>query len=176
MEIRTARTVLRPWREAHRAPLAAMHADPEVMADYGGPLSRAESDAKVDRYAAAYDAHGFGRWALETPAGDFLGYVGIMPIWPTHPVAPGVEIGWRLVRGAWGHGYATEAARAALQDGFARCGFAEVLSYTAPDNARSQAVMARLGLAREPHRDFVHEADGASWTGLVWTARPEMGW
>ena len=175
--IETARVRLRPWRESDRAPLAAMHSDEEVMADYGGPLTRLESDAKFDRYAAAFETVGFSRLALERLDGAFLGYVGVMPIWPTHPVAPGVEIGWRLVRSAWGAGYASESARAALRDGFQRQGWDEVLSYTAPDNIRSQAVMARLGLARDQGRDFIANDDtAAAWTGLVWVARPDMDW
>ena len=175
--IETARVRLRPWREPDRAPLAAMHADEEVMADYGGPLTRAESDAKLDRYSAAFAKHGFSRLVLETSSGRFLGYVGVMPIWPTHPVAPGVEIGWRLVRSAWGYGYASEGAKAALRDGFVRHGWNECLSYTAPDNARSHAVMARLGLVRDQSRDFVANYDTtAAWTGLVWVARPDMDW
>ena len=174
MRLETARTVLRPWRETDRDDLAVMYADEEVMADYGGPLSRAQSDAKLDRYAAAFDACGFARCALMRKDGAFLGYVGVMPIDPRHPAAPGVEVGWRLVRAAWGHGYASEGARAALRDGFARHGWTEVLSYTAADNLRSQAVMARLGLAREPHRDFMADYDGSPWSGLVWVARPEM--
>ena len=174
--IETARVRLRPWREPDRAPLAVMHADLEVMADYGGPLSRAESDAKLDRYMAAFAQHGFSRWVIEDGDGGFLGYVGVMPIAPDHPAAPGVEIGWRLVRSAWGKGYATEAARAALGDGFERHGWAEVLSYTAPDNLRSQAVMGRLGLSREPDRDFVAGSGDDAWTGLVWVARPDRAW
>lgn len=175
--IETPRVRLRPWRESDRAPLAAMHSDEEVMADYGGPLTRAESDAKLDRYAVTFKTFGFSRFELERLNGAFLGYVGIMPIWPGRPVSPGVEIGWRLVRSAWGHGYASEGARAALYDGFARHSWGEVLSYTAPDNARSQAVMGRLGLPRDPHRDFVANHDThAAWTGLVWVARPDMDW
>jgi RimJ/RimL family protein N-acetyltransferase len=171
MEIRTPRLILRPWREADRAPLAAMHADPEVMADYGGPLDRAASDGKLDRYQAAIETLGFGRWAVEGPGGGFLGYVGVMPVFPGHPRDPGHEIGWRLVRAAWGRGYASEAARAALHDVFERVGLDEVLSYTGPDNRRSQAVMARLALTRRPELDFTHGYDGRAWRGLVWSAR-----
>jgi RimJ/RimL family protein N-acetyltransferase len=79
MEIETLRTRLRPWRRTDADALAAMHADPEVMHDYGGPLSRTDSDTKLDRYAATYDQHGFCRWAVETHEGAFLGYAGIMP-------------------------------------------------------------------------------------------------
>lgn len=46
-----------------------MNADPEVMLDQGGPLSREESDAKLDRYAAAFARHGFCRWLTESRDG-----------------------------------------------------------------------------------------------------------
>jgi RimJ/RimL family protein N-acetyltransferase len=126
MEIETLRTRLRPWRRTDADALAAMHADPEVMHDYGGPISRTDSDTKLDRYAATYDQHGFCRWAVETHEGGFLGYAGVMPSRPVHPLGLHFEIGWRLVRHAWGHGYATEAARAALSDAFTRVGLTEV--------------------------------------------------
>jgi len=152
-----------------------MHADPEVMHDYGGPISRVESDAKLDRYVAAYRSHGFCRWAIENQEGDFLGYCGVMPSRPDHPLGSHAEIGWRLVRPAWGHGYATEAAHAALKDFFTRIGLTEVLAYTAPDNLRSQAVMGRLGLQRDPGRDFTANYFGVkSWQGLVWVAHPML--
>lgn len=171
MIINTPRTRLRCWRETDREAFAAMHAHPEVTLDYGGPLNRAESDAKLDRYAAAFDQCGFCRWAIESPDGEFLGYAGIMPSGPAHPIGAHTDIGWRLVRSAWGNGYATEAAQAALQDAFTRVGLAEVLSYTAPDNLRSQAVMTRLGLQRDPSRDFTVNYDFGEWQGLVWVAR-----
>lgn len=144
-----------------------MHADPEVMWDAVRPLSRSESNAKLNRYIAIYREHGFSRWAVESRFGEFLGYVGLLPIPEEHPAGAGVEIGWRLRRAAWGQGYATEGARAALRDGFNRLGLHEVLAYTAPNNARSQAVMWRLGMSREEGRDFT-AADG--WTGWVWKA------
>ena len=175
MILTTPRLRLRPWREEDRDAFAALTADPEVMRDLGGPLDRAGSDAKLDRYRAAFDRHGFCRWAVESLSGEVLGYAGIMPLGPDHPLGPGVEIGWRLMRRAWGQGYATEAAAAALQDGFGRLGFGEILACTAPDNLRSQAVMGRLGLRRDPSRDFTATYDGAAWHGLVWVARPPAG-
>ena len=160
-----------------------MNADPEVMHDLGGPLNRLESDEKLDRYAAAYDQldryaaaydqFGFSRWVIENSTGDFLGYAGVVPRRGDHPLGPHDEIGWRLTRRAWGHGYATEAARAALDDAFMRVGLAEIVAYTSSDNVRSQAVMARLNLRRDESRDFTAHYDGAaSWRGLVWVATP----
>jgi RimJ/RimL family protein N-acetyltransferase len=169
MVIRTPRLRLRPWDESDRVELAALHSDPDVMLDYGGPLTRAASDAKLDRYAAAFREHGFCRWAVERLDGGFLGYTGVMPGPHHHPLGPHHEIGWRLVRRAWGQGYATEAARAALEDIFMRSDLTEVLAYTAPDNRRSQAVMARLELQRDPTRDFTADYDEfKGWHGLVW--------
>jgi RimJ/RimL family protein N-acetyltransferase len=170
MLILTARTILRPWREADRPAFAAMHADPEVMRDVNGPLTRAQSDGKMDRYGAALAEHGFCRWAVDDRDGHFIGYAGVMPI-PAHfPLAPGFEVGWRLVRNAWGMGLASEAAAAALTDVFARTPLVEVLSYTAPDNIRSQAVMRRLALRRDRSRDFVIVVEGLPWSGWVWAA------
>ena len=169
MIARTSRLVLRPWRPEDRAPFAALNADPEVMRDLGGPLTRAASDAKLGRYITTFERHGCSRLVIEDRNG-FVGYAGVMPAAPDHPLAPHAEIGWRLVRAAWGKGYATEAARAALGDAFARLGVDEVLAYTEIDNLRSQAVMERLGLRREPLLDFDVLNDDVPWHGLVWVA------
>ena len=96
-----------------------------------------------------------------------------MPSDENHPLGPHFEIGWRLMRNAWGRWYATEAAGAALHDAFARVGLSEVVSYTASDNLRSQAVMKRLHLQRDPSQDFTANYEGVGiWHGLVWVGRP----
>jgi RimJ/RimL family protein N-acetyltransferase len=170
MIIDTPRTRLRCWRESDRDAFADLNAHPVAMRDLGRPLDRAQSDAKLDRYVAAFKRHGFTRWAIESRAGEFLGYAGILPSRPAHPLGPHVDIGWRLVRPAWGRGYATEAAAAALRDAFTRCGLSEVLAYTSADNARSQAVMRRLQLRRDPSRDYSEPLGGGTWHGLTWVA------
>jgi RimJ/RimL family protein N-acetyltransferase len=170
MQIETERLLLRPWRESDRVSLAAMCADPDVMWDYGHAFTRAESDVRFDRYSDAYTRLGYCRWAAtRRDDGLFLGYCGIQPILGGRPVPEGVEIGWRLIRAAWGHGYACEAARASLTDGFERCGLTEVWSYTASDNARSEAVMRRIGMARDASRDYA-DPPGKNW--IVYVARP----
>jgi RimJ/RimL family protein N-acetyltransferase len=156
--IETARLILRPWREDDRDDLARMCADPNVMVDYPKPQSHAESDVRFARYQESFEKFGFCRWAVERRNdGRFLGYTGINPTWPDHPLAPNVEIGWRLIREAWGCGYASEAASASLRDGFARCKLSKVYSFTTSENFRSQAVMNRIGLAREAARDFLDQ-------------------
>lgn len=156
--IGTERLVLRPWREADREPWAALNADPEVMAHFPAVLSRAESDALMDRLAASVAETGRGFMALERRSdGAFLGFVGVKPTGPDLPFGGAPEIGWRLARHAWGRGYASEAAQAALADAFGR-GAEEVVSFTAVSNLPSQAVMTRIGLRRTPERDFAHPA------------------
>lgn len=172
-ELAAARLTLRRWREDDRAPFAAMNADPVVMADLGGILDRGASDRKLDRFDNAFDNYGYGRWVVEGPLDGadscFLGYTGIMPNRDDHPLGHHEDLGWRLRREAWGHGYASEAARAALHDAFDRVGLTEVVAYTALDNLRSQAVMARVGLRRDSSRDFDAHYDGfGTWHGLVW--------
>lgn len=153
--LRTKRLILRPWREADLAPFAALNADPEVMAHFPKVLDRAESDGLAGRIGEQFATHGFGLWALEVPDSvPFAGYIGLMMVPDAMPFAPAVEVGWRLARAHWGKGYATEAARAAVAYGFDTLGLVEVVSFTVPANARSIAVMARLGMTRAA--DFDH--------------------
>jgi RimJ/RimL family protein N-acetyltransferase len=170
MMLNTPRLRLHMWHERHRAPFAAMSADADVMRDLGGPVSRAESDAKFDRYAKAWEDDAIGRWAVEDTNGNFLGYAGIV-YRREHPIGPHHDLGWRFMRDAWGKGYATEAAKAALHDAFTRTNISEALAYTALDNLRSQAVMMRLGLTRDSSRDFTADFGKGEWRGLMWVAR-----
>lgn len=153
-ELRTERLLLRRWRESDLAPWAAMNADPEVRAHLGDPLTRRESDAVAARMRAEFEERGFGWWALEVRAtGAFVGRAGLDVVGDDMPFT-GVDIGWRLTRSAWGHGYATEAARACLAFGFDVLGLPEVLASTTVGNVRSQSVMRRIGMTRDPADDF----------------------
>ena len=166
--IRTERLLLRRWREADREPFAALNADPAVMEHLQGLMSRERSDDFLDRIEAHWREHGWGLWAVEVPGvAPFVGYVGL---WPADYVtgAPMVEVGWRLAREQWGRGYATEAAREALRVGFTEIGLDEIVSFTVPQNRRSIAVMERIGLIRDPARDFEHpRVDAVTYPQLV---------
>jgi RimJ/RimL family protein N-acetyltransferase len=157
IEFDTARLRLRQWRDADYAPFAALNADAEVMRYFRAPLSRAESDGLAARCREKIDRLGWGFWACERKAdGVFIGFVGLNA--PAGlPFSPCVEIGWRLARDAWGHGFATEAARVALAVGFEQLGQDEIVSFTAFANGRSRAVMERLGM-HEDALGFEHPA------------------
>ena len=156
-EIRTARLLLRPWRDSDLAPYAAMNADPEVRRWFSSTLTRAESDAEAAKFQARIAAHGFGCWAVEVPGVEpFIGFVGLKHVTFTAAFTPAIEAGWRLARPHWGKGYATEAARAALAHGFGSLGLNEILAFTVPDNAASREVMQRIGMRRDPAGDFDH--------------------
>jgi RimJ/RimL family protein N-acetyltransferase len=145
--IRTARLLMRRWRDADRDPYAAMNADPVVMRYFPAVQDRAASDASIDRMEVLFERQGFGLWALElAETGEFLGFTGLNPMPSGVPGAGGMEVGWRLAQHAWHHGYATEAATAAVDVAFNGVGLEEIWSMTAVLNEPSQAVMRRIGM------------------------------
>ena len=153
----TERLVLRPWRDEDAEAFGSLNADPEVMSYFPAPLDRAASDELLGRARAHVDDHGWGFWALEERStGAFIGLTGLSQ--PSFEAAftPCVEIGWRLVRSAWGQGYATEAAIAALDVGFHELGLDEIVSFTPSVNLRSRAVMQRIGMRHALADDFDH--------------------
>jgi len=161
----TPRLRLEPWRPDHAAGLAEVNADPEVLRyiNAGIPLTRSQSDIVSTRVSEHWRAYGFGLWAVvQKASADMIGFAGLChPLW--FPAwADAVEVGWRLRRDAWGNGYATEAAGAALDEGFGALGLDEIVAFIHPDNLRSAAVADRLGMRhdrRVPHPDRPHELD-----------------
>ena len=166
--IRTERLLLRRWRDEDRAPFADLNAAPAVVEHLQGPISPESSDAFIDRIEIGWNERGWSLWAIEVPGvAPFIGYVGL---WPADFVtgAPMVEVGWRLARQHWGHGYATEAARESLRFGFTDVGLDEIVSFTVPRNHRSIRVMERIGLIRDPTGDFDHpRVDPVTYPHLV---------
>jgi RimJ/RimL family protein N-acetyltransferase len=111
----------------------------------------------VARFRANLAAAELGRLAMERKSdARLIGHCGLAWAPGAKPVPAGIEIGWALAPDAWGAGYAAEAARAVIADGFGRHGLAEILAYTGATNLRSQAVMRRLGMVRAAGRDFDH--------------------
>lgn len=155
--IETERLILRQWQPGDLPAFAAMNADPRVMEFFPSTLSEAQSNAFAGRVTQRFADRGFGLWAVEVRGGaPFIGFVGLsVPSFDAH-FTPCVEIGWRLAYAAWGKGYATEGAHAALAYGFSILKLEEIVSFTTVANVRSRAVMEKLGMRRDPADDFDH--------------------
>lgn len=155
--LRTQRLLLRPWQDGDAVPFAVLNADPAVMEHYPARLTRAESDAQLERIAEHITTNAWGLWAVELlGVAPFVGYCGLWPVAFDAPFTPAIEIGWRLARPYWGQRYAVEAANTVLTFGFGTLGLAEIVSFTIPANLRSQRLMQRLGMVRNPADDFEH--------------------
>ena len=154
--IETGRLTLREWRAEDLAPFHAICSDPAVMATLGPLMTYDETAALVSRCHAdqARDGHCF--WALERREdARLIGWCGVIR-GTDGPMEGKAEIGWRLAHDCWGHGYATEAARASVDWAFANLADDAVWAITSAGNRASQAVMARLGMRRHIELDFDH--------------------
>ena len=143
----TDRLLLRRFRPDDLAALTALNADPEVMRYITGrPTAPAEvRDRFLPEYLSDYERlGGLGRWvAEERLTGTFVGWFSLRPV---EGVVGTLELGYRLRRDAWGRGYATEGGRALLRLAFTSFGAERVVAQTMTVNARSRAVMERLGM------------------------------
>jgi RimJ/RimL family protein N-acetyltransferase len=184
-ELESERLVLRRWRPEDVADYAVVLADPAVMRFMGSGwrhrakraaarvvarFSDLEARRAVTTLVRHWDRHGYGEWAVvERATGALVGRVGFVhhADWPAGPAK--VEIGWTLISAAWGRGYATEAARVALDSVFERNGFERIISISYPGNERSLRVMQRLGMRRQ---------GTARWRGaeMVWYAIDRDEW
>lgn len=166
----TDRLLLRPFRDEDLPAWAELNTDPEVMRYLGGkPLSRAESDAIAAGVNKQYVAEGTGFLAIERRSdGAFLGASGLThEAW--HP--NDLEIGWRLARAHWGHGYATEAAASWLAYAFTDLDLPRVLASTDSPNINSIAVMKRIGMTFD--HEAVLEADGETFDAVIYSITRE---
>lgn len=157
--LETARLIMREWRETDREPYAALNADAEVMRHFPSPLTAQQSGEMIDRMTAAWAQRGFGLWAVErVDTSEFIGFVGLAPPGWQAAFTPCVEVGWRLARQHWGHGFAPEAAFAALEWGFANVELPrdEIVSFATVANTNSHRVMQKIGMVRDVDNDFDH--------------------
>lgn len=157
--LETPRLYIRHWQKEDAEHFAELNADPEVMRYLPKVLTGEESDRLLRILREKIDNNGMGFWAVEIKKTRiFIGFVGIAPVDDNLPCAPNTEIGWRLIRAAWGNGYATEAALACLNLAFQHYRVPEVVAFTAVENQRSRAVMQKLGMIYDKTDDFDHPA------------------
>lgn len=158
--IETDRLYLRQWQASDFATFAEMNADPEVMQYFPKLLSSTVSDTIAKKCQQLIEDKGWGLWAVGLKNGigksdDFIGMVGLNEVHADMSFAPAVEIAWRLHKDYWGQGYATEAARAALDFAFTELALDDVVSFTAAVNKRSQLIMQRIGMTNMQN-NFYH--------------------
>ena len=141
----TERLLMRPFTLDDVEQGFALWSDPDVARFIGGAHATDEKSRElIERHVEHQQAHGFSYWAVEERATQRLvGEVGLQHLEHT---GEDVEIGWTLARGAWGRGYATEAARAWLDAAFGPLGLDEVIAVVRPENAASHRVAERLGM------------------------------
>ena len=155
--IETERLILRTWKDSDKLDYYRINQDPRVIEHLTGSITLEEASAIADKINLKQAEKGFCLWAVELKStGEFIGFIGLNYVdWPAH-FTPAVEVGWRLGSQFWGHGYATEGAKAAVYFGFKKCGLKEIVSFTVPANIRSIKVMERIGMKRDLDGDFAH--------------------
>jgi RimJ/RimL family protein N-acetyltransferase len=155
--IETERLILRTWEDKDIEPMAAIDQDPKVCEYLPGIGNRAATEAGIQRIIKHYAEHGFSLYAVELKTThEFIGFLGLMiPSFEAH-FTPAVEIGWRLASHHWGHGFATEGAKAVLKYAFNQLKLKEIVSFTVPANIRSIRVMEKIGMNRDLSGNFHH--------------------
>ncbi|KGT46143.1 hypothetical protein GW12_28070 [Acinetobacter sp. HR7] len=132
-----------------------MGQDPEVMRYFPALLTPEQSLQFIEKVTRQIEQHGWGLWAVELKENkEFIGFIGLQPQPELFEFSPCIEIGWRLAKKFWHHGYATEGAKAVLKHAFRNLRLDMVVSFTACLNTPSERVMQRLGM--EKVREFDH--------------------
>jgi len=146
--VTTARLDLRRFQHADLDELAGVFAHREVWQfPFGRGFSRGETETFLEAQARHWDGYGFGLWVARTRSnGQIIGYVGLSVPTFLSKIIPAVEVGWRFAPTAWGLGYASEGATAALDQGFTTLGLVQVCSVPQADNPASARVAERLGM------------------------------
>ena len=145
--LRTSRLILREWPEDDLEPSIALSMDPEVMRHLARPRGRAEVERWVAGARAHFRDHGFAFGRSRSPGvADLAGFAGLTTVPYEAHFTPAVG---RLARAYWGNGYASEAAKAALDLAFFDLGLAEVVANAAIANKASIRVMERIGMSRD---------------------------
>lgn len=140
----------RTWTLEDLPELAKMCADSSVMEHFPNPLSLEESENLLSRLQSHFDENGYTYFAVEVLATqEWIGFIGLAYQEYETAFTPATDIGWRLKKGAWGNGYATEGAKRCLQFGFNDIGLDKIVSVCTLSNAKSESVMQKIGMAKK---------------------------
>lgn len=172
--LETARCGLRRFTADDREWFRALYADPEVTRYLGGVKSAAQADELLQtRILDYYDVHpGLGIWmTIERATGRRLGFHLLNNIQGESII----QVGYSLVRSAWGQGFATEGAAAVLRYGFVDLGLPRIAGMASLGNVASHHVLEKIGLERRGERAFPHPAYAAEGP-MAWFERGAEAW
>ncbi len=151
----TPRLGLRNWRDADINLAHKMNSNTVVMEYFPKTWSLKETCSFVDRMKDHYDQYGFCYFAVDRlDTNSFIGFIGLMHQTYKTGFDPFIDIGWRLIPEAWGHGFATEGAQACLHFAFTKLLVDKVYAVAPQSNKKSQRVMQKIGM--HEHQDFDH--------------------
>ncbi len=154
-EFTSERLGFRLWKKEDALPFSSMNHDPEVMRYFPKTLSEEESQGMIERITAHFEQYHYGLWAVELlETGEFIGFIGFNNPTFEADFTPCVEIGWRLDKHYWNHGYATEGAKRCLRYAYETLGLDEIYSFTAVVNEPSRHVMEKIDLQYKG--EFMH--------------------
>ena len=166
-EVKTARLLLRRWRDDDPERLVALYGDPRVarfLSLDGRPWPRERSVAMFEFFRRQWQEQGFGPWAaIDRRTGRCLGEIGLNQL-PDWPGPDKIEVGWELHPSVWGQGLATEGGRAALRHGFEVVGLDRIISTARADNAASRRVMEKCALVFQ--EEFAYKGALAVWYAI----------
>ncbi len=159
--VETPRLILRNWLPSDYEPYIAMNQDPEVMEFFPSLLTPEQSMAHIASFIDRIAEFGYTFFAAERKDnGQFIGFTGLSKVSFEADFTPCVEIGWRLSRENWGHGFATEAATACLKLGFEDLGLDKIYSFTSIYNKRSEHVMEKIGMKKGGYFEHPNVPEG----------------
>jgi RimJ/RimL family protein N-acetyltransferase len=159
IRLETQRLVLRIPSASDFDGWCELMADEEASRFIGGIQARPVVWRTMAAMVGAWHLRGFSQFSvIEKASGRWVGRAG-----PWQPEGwPGPEIGWALLRSAWGKGFASEAASATIDWAFSELGWSDVIHCIHPDNARSIALAGRLGSKFRTHARLPPPLDDAS--------------
>ena len=150
-ELETERLSLRQWSLTDLDAIVAMDRDPEVYRFLEEPGDPDEQRDDMKERILTDFGPGLGTWSI-FPRGEPAKFLGCALLSPIDDEGPDVELGFRLVRAAWGRGIASEAGARLVRHGFETIGLEEIIAVTDPDNEGSERTLERLGFKREGWR------------------------
>ncbi len=148
LPILTERLLVRPYEAADLAALhTVLYSDGEAMGLLGGARELVATRAALERSMRQQSADGYSFWpVIERASGQLVGEAGLFPL---SPGGPDISLGYAFGSAYWGRGYATEVARAVLEEAFGPLGMTRLVAITREANTGSRNVLRKLGFRME---------------------------